>query len=76
MTPGAYTKILVDLSHTKTAALHPTIFGIKPGYDNTSSTITMAGTTATGDIDWSAVTVKTTTADKTVFGIIIDCFGF
>lgn len=77
-TPGAYTKIILDLSHTKTGADGPATYAIKPGTVNTTSAYFAGGT---GDVSndanagWGTKTTEVTftVADQ---GTIIDCHGF
>ena len=37
LTPGAISKIIVDLSHDKTTDATPAVHAIKPGYENSST---------------------------------------
>jgi len=77
-TPGAFTKLVVDLTNSKidtTTAAGITgtsdVYGVKPGNENRDSLILRC---MTGD--WAANCNTYTYSARATFGTIIDCHGF
>lgn len=68
--PGAYTKLILSLNHVKTGTAGPSVWGVKPGYENSGSCITAALTA-----DYTSGVTNNVVPFATM-GTVIDCYAF
>lgn len=70
-TPGAFTKLVMDLKHTKAGTDSPDVYALKPGFENNASAINKSTS-----LDWTGANSAETAMPFATMGTVIDCFGF